>query len=93
MYDSMGGYLGVMAKLGPFCKKDNCSSVRGVLDKLITHLLALLIHVWELLEAGSPVLELEAIVLVEGGGGLGVAGTLGLLGLGVEDWTNTDGTF
>ena len=26
----MGGYLGVMAKLGPFCKRDNCLLVRGV---------------------------------------------------------------
>ena len=43
--------------------------------------------------AGSPVLELEAIVLMEGGGGLGVAGTLGLLELEVEDWKKTDGTF
>ena len=26
----MGGYLGVMAKLGPFCRRDNCSVVGGV---------------------------------------------------------------
>ena len=34
----MGGYFGVMAKLGPFCRRDNCSAVRGVLERLITHL-------------------------------------------------------
>ena len=82
-----------MAKLGPFCSKDNCWSVRGVLDKLMTHLSALHLHVCGLLEVGSPWLELEAAVVVEGGGGLGVAGTLGLLELGLEGWMNTDGTF
>ena len=35
----MGGYLGVMAKLDPFCSRDNCSLVIGGLDRLITHLL------------------------------------------------------
>ena len=42
--------------------------VRGVLDKLITHLLVWSVHVWLLLEGGSHVDELEAAVLVEGGG-------------------------
>ena len=37
--------------------------------------------------------ELEATVLVEGGGGLGVAGTVGLLELGVEGWMSTDGIY
>ena len=32
----MGGYLGVMAKLGPFYRRDSCSLVRGVLERLIT---------------------------------------------------------
>ena len=63
-----GGYLGVMAKLGPFWSRDNCSLVRGVLDKLMTHLLVWLVHVWLLLEGGSPVVELEAVVLMEVGG-------------------------
>ena len=40
-----GGYLGVMAKLGPFWSRDNCSLVRGVLDKLMTHLLVQSVHV------------------------------------------------
>ena len=48
MYASMGGYLGVMAKLGPFWSRDNCSLVRGVLDRLMTHFS---IHVW--LSAGG----------------------------------------
>ena len=26
----MGGNLGVITKLGPFCHRDNCSLVRGV---------------------------------------------------------------
>ena len=39
MYASMQGYLGVIAKLGPFWRSDNCSVVRGVFDRLITHLL------------------------------------------------------
>ena len=33
------GVLGVMAKFGPFCSRDNCSGVRGVLDRLMTHFL------------------------------------------------------
>ena len=33
-----GGYLGVIAKFGPFCRRDNCSLVRGVWERLITHL-------------------------------------------------------
>ena len=89
----MGGYLGVMAKLGPFCSNDNCSSERGALDRLITHLSAFHLHVWVLLEGGRPWLELEAAMVVEGGGGLGVAGTLELLELWLEDWRNTVGTF
>ena len=72
----MGGYLGVMAKLGPFCSMDNCSLVRGVLDKLITHLLVQSVHVWLWLEGGSPNAELECVVLLEGVGAMGVAGTV-----------------
>ena len=52
----MGGYLGVMVKLGPFCRRHNCSLVRGVLERLITHLSMWLIHVWLVLvlEEGCP---------------------------------------
>ena len=82
----------MMAKLGPFWSKDNCSLVRRVLDKLITHLFVWSVHVWLLLEGGSPVVELEAAALVEGGGALGVAGTVGLLEVGVEVLLNPDGT-
>ena len=35
----MGGYLGVMAKFGPFCRRDSCPGVRRVLERLITHFL------------------------------------------------------
>ena len=31
----------MIAKLGPFCSRDNCSLVRVVLDRLISHLLVL----------------------------------------------------
>ena len=30
----MGGYLGVMAKFGPFCRRDSWSVVRGGLRKV-----------------------------------------------------------
>ena len=63
----MGGYLGVIAKLGPFCRRDNCSLVRGVLDRLITHLFVQSVHVSLLLEGGSLGAGLEDAVLVEGG--------------------------
>ena len=89
----MGEYLGVMAKLGPFWSRDNCSLVRRVSDKLMTHLLVWSVHVWLLLEGGSPVVELETTVLMEGGRALGVAGTVGLLEFGVEVLLNPDGTF
>ena len=34
----MGGYLGVMAKLGPFWRSESWSVVRGVWESFITHL-------------------------------------------------------
>ena len=71
-----GGYLGVIAKLGPFCSRDNCSLVRGVLDRLITHLFVQSVHVSVLVEGGSPGAGFEAAVLLEGGGTLYVAGTV-----------------
>ena len=88
-----GGYLGVIAKLGPFCSRDNCSLVRGVLDRLITHLLVQSIHVSLWLEGGSPGAGLESVVLVEGVGAMGVAGTVVWLEAGVEVLEKLDGTF
>ena len=41
----MGGYLGVMAKLGPFCSNVNWSAVRGVLERFMTHLSVWSLHV------------------------------------------------
>ena len=68
-----------MAKLGPFCSKDNCLLVRGVLERLITHLSNRSLHVCGL--GGLPLVEFPCVVrvdvwLVEGVGGLGVARTL-----------------
>ena len=34
----MGGYLGVMATLGPFWRSKSWLVVRGVLERFITHL-------------------------------------------------------
>ena len=89
----MGGYLWVMAKLGPFCNRDNCSSVRGALERLMTHLSVFRLHVCGLLEGGCPWVELEAAVVVEGGGGPGVAGTLRLLEFWLEPCWKAIGTF
>ena len=72
-------YLGVMAKLGPFCKGDKCSVVRGS-DRLITHLVwLLLVHVSLELVGSLGVVLGAASVLVEGVGAMDVAGTTGLL--------------
>ena len=89
----MGGHLGVMAKLGPFCKRDNCSSVRGVFERLITHLSMWLVHVWLVLDGGSPGAGCVATAWVEGVGAMGVAGTLEVVEVGVELVENLDGTF
>ena len=74
-----------MAKLGPFCKRDNCSVVRGVLDRLKTHFLvqSMVVHVSLELEGGWS-LVLEGAVgagsaVVEVVGAMGVPGTAGLL--------------
>ena len=72
-------YLGVMVKLGLFCRRDNCSTVRGVLERSITHLSMWLVHVWLWLVlplGGGPGAESVATAWVEGVGVLGVAGTL-----------------
>ena len=88
-----GGYLGVIAKLGPFCSRNNCSLVRGVLDRLITHFLVQSICVWLRLEGGSLGAGLEPVVLLEGVGALGVAGTEVGLEVVVEVLDILDGTF
>ena len=86
----------MMAKLGPFCGSDNCSRVRGVLDKLMTHLLMQSIHVCMRLEGWDLGAEMGAgvgAVLVEGVGAMGVAGTVDWLEAGVEVLEKLDGMF
>ena len=61
--------------------------VRGVLERLITHLSIWSLHVWVLLGlplGGSPCVVWVAVVLVEGVGPMGVAGTLEVMEV-VED--------
>ena len=63
--------MGVMAKLGPFCRRDNYSLVRGVLERFMTHLSIWSLHVYVVLGlplGGSPDARLVAAVLVEGVG-------------------------
>ena len=38
IYSKLGGYLGVTAKLGPLARTDLCAGVKGLLERLITHL-------------------------------------------------------
>ena len=38
MYSKLGGFLGVTAKLGPLARTDLWARVKGLLDKLMTHL-------------------------------------------------------
>ena len=52
-----------MAKLGPFCSRDNCSLVRGVLERLITHLSNGSLHVCGL--GGLPLVEFPCDVRVD----------------------------
>ena len=70
--------------------------VRGVSERLITHLSTWSLHVWGLLElplVGIPCVVWVATVLVEGVGAMGVAGTLKVVE-GVEDLgEKLDGTF
>ena len=65
----------------------------GVLDRLITHLLVWSVHVSLWLEGGSLGVGLEAVVLVEGVGAMGVAGTVVGLEAVVEVLEILDGTF
>ena len=85
-----------MAKLGPFCRRDNCSGMRGVLDRLMTHLLvqSLVLHVSLELRCGCPGVAVGAgSALEEGVGAMGVAGTAGLLLACKEVLEKLDGTF
>ena len=38
IYSKLGGCLGVTAKLGPVARTDLCAGVKGLLDRLMTHL-------------------------------------------------------
>ena len=38
IYSKLGGCLGVTAKLGPLARTDLCAGVKGLLDRLMTHL-------------------------------------------------------
>ena len=38
MYSKLGGCLGVTAKLGPLARTDLCTEVKGLLERLMTHL-------------------------------------------------------
>ena len=38
MYSKLGGCLGVTAKLGPLASTDLCAGVKGLLERLMTHL-------------------------------------------------------
>ena len=87
-----GGYLGRMAKLRPFCRRDNCSLVGG-LERFITHLLVQSVHVWLVLEGGSPGAGFVSTVLMEGVGAMGVAGMLVEVEVVVEVLEILDGMF
>ena len=38
MYSKLGGCLGVTTKLGPLARTDLCAGVKGLLERLMTHL-------------------------------------------------------
>ena len=38
IYSKLGGCLGVTTKLGPLARTDLCAGVKGLLDRLMTHL-------------------------------------------------------
>ena len=38
VHSKLGGCLGETAKLGPLARTDLCACVKGLLDKLLTHL-------------------------------------------------------
>ena len=65
----------------------------GGLDRLITHLLVWSVHVLLWLEGGSPGAGLESVVLLEGVGAMGMAGTVVGLEVVVEVLEKLDGTF
>ena len=88
----MGGIWGD-SKIGPFCKRDNCSLVRGGLEKIdnpLVHVICTCIP-----GAGGWGLGagLVATVLMEGVGTMGVAGMLVEVEVVVEVVEKLDGTF
>ena len=82
----------MMAKLGPFCRRDNCSLNRGGLEKFITHLSVWSVHVWLVMEGGSLVAGLVSTMLMQGVGAMGVAGMLVEVEVAVEVLEILDGT-
>ena len=62
----------MIAKLGPFCNKDNCSLDMGVLERLMTHLSNGALHVCGL--GGLPLVGLAWAVCVDTGLVEGVGG-------------------
>ena len=86
MYDSLGRYLGTMAKFGPLAHRDSCTDVRGVLERLMTHfclLLSELMHVCLspmglLLGATKGAVGAKGVV-TEGAGAMGAVGVEELL--------------
>ena len=82
---SIGAYFGVIAKLGPFCSRDNCSLVRGgfgQVDYLFVGAVSTCILVGWRVEPGCG---LEDVVLVEGVGAMSEVGTV--VGLEAADVT------
>ena len=70
--------------MGPFCRRDNYSWVRGVLERLMTHLSMWLVHVWletDCLGAGWLAAGWKSAAWVEGMGAMGVAGNAGSGGM------------
>ena len=55
------GYLGVMAKLGPLARRDVCAELRGVLERLITHL-CLLVEVAAMLVDAVDIVDAVEVV-------------------------------
>ena len=64
MYVSMEGCLGVMTKLGPLARSEDCARVSGLDDKLMTHLLMEPVDVSGLLLLVVDVVVVTVVVLV-----------------------------
>ena len=88
-----------MVKFGPFCRRDSCPGVRGVLERLNTHFLmcSSVLHVCLELEGGCLGAVVGAMgaesILEEGVEAMGVAG-IGGMSLVLEEVVEIlDGTF